>query len=106
VLRGTTDVATYLSQDPGTGLPLLACSGTLCETPVPMNNRDAGRFLRWCGSDTQLVTIPAGSTNAVVVCSGPGAWTLRVGSALNDCSVGNCVATTHSEDVVVTVRVT
>jgi len=45
VLRGTTDVVTpYLSEDPATGSPLLACGGTLCNTPVPMNNRDRGRF--------------------------------------------------------------
>jgi len=103
VLHGSNDVATYLSQEPVTGNTLIACSGTLCETPVPMNGRDYGRFVRWCGDATQPVTIPAGSSSAVVVCQGPSTWTLRVGAALNDCSGTNCVAATHSADVVVDV---
>ena len=49
------------------GSALLACSGTTCETPVPMNTRDYNRFVRWCGSSSQAVTIPAGQSTGVVV---------------------------------------
>jgi hypothetical protein len=103
ILRGTTDVATYLSQDPATGGALLSCSGTLCETPVPMRNRDYGRFVRWCGDSTQAITIPSGTMTGVVTCSGPGAWSIRVAASLNDCTGFNCVPTTHSAPVQVNV---
>ena len=103
ILRGTTDVATYLSEDPATGGALISCTGTLCETPVPMNNRDYGRFVRWCGSNVQPVTIPSGSTTGVVTCLGQGPWSIRVASSLNDCSGVNCVGTTHAGDVEVDV---
>jgi hypothetical protein len=85
-------------------MALSACSDTTCETTVPLNNRDYGRFVRWCGTDSVTVTIPSGQTTGVVVCQGPSAWTLRVASSLNDCSGANCVATTHSEDVEVIVN--
>jgi hypothetical protein len=104
ILHGTTDVATYLSQDPDTGGALLSCSGTLCETPVPLNNRDYGRFVRWCGTDSQAITIPSGSMTGVVTCTGPGGWSIRVAATLNDCSAVNCVPTTHGEDVEVDVN--
>ena len=103
VLHNTTEVSSYVSEDPSTGGALIACTGTLCETPVPLNARDYGRFVRWCGGTSQTVTVPSGSTSAVVVCSGPSSWTLRVGAALNDCSGANCVPTTHSGDVDVNV---
>src|SRR5215212_7312061 len=96
ILHGTTEVASYVSQDPASGGALISCSGVLCETPVPLNNRDYGRFVRWCGADSRMVTVPSGSTTGVVVCSGPSTWTLRVASSLNDCSGTNCVGTTHN----------
>jgi hypothetical protein len=104
VLRGTSDVATYLSQDPTTGGALLSCSGTLCETPVPMSGRDYSRFVRWCGTDSQAITIPSGSMTGVVTCDGPGPWSMRVAATLNDCSGVNCVPTTHDEAVEVDVN--
>jgi hypothetical protein len=103
ILRDTVDVATYVSEDPTTGGALLSCTGTLCDTPVPMNARDYNRFARWCGAASQAVSIPSGSSTGVVVCEGPSSWTLRVASSLNDCSGVTCVATTHSEDVEVNV---
>jgi hypothetical protein len=99
ILHGTNEVASYVSQDPLGGGALIECGAALCETPVPLNNRDYGRFVRWCGDASQTVTIPSGVSSAVVVCDGPSTWTLRVGSALNDCSGTNCVPTTHETDV-------
>jgi hypothetical protein len=104
VLRGTTDVAIYLSQDPVTGGALVSCSGTPCNTPVPMNNRDYGRFVRWCGAASQPITISSGFMTGVVTCTGPGSWSLRVAATLNDCSGFNCVGTTHGSDVQVNVN--
>jgi hypothetical protein len=101
VRHGATTVASYIS-DPA----LVPCSGTVCSNTVPLNNRDYSRFLRWCGADSQVVNIPSGSVNPAVICQGPSSWTLRVSSALNDCSSGtNCVPTTHPDaDVQVTVH--
>jgi hypothetical protein len=104
VLHGTNEVAAYVSEDPTTGGALISCPGTLCTTPVPMNGRDAGRFVRWCGGTTQGVTIPSGQSTAVVVCQGPSSWTLRVASSLNDCGGTNCVLATHGSDVEVVVE--
>jgi hypothetical protein len=76
----------------------------LCSNTVPLNNRDYGRFVRWCGGTSQEVVVPSGSTTGVVICNGPSTWTLRVASSLNDWSGSNCVGTTHSGDVHVTVN--
>jgi hypothetical protein len=99
VRHGANTVASYISSP-----ALVPCSGTVCSNDVPLNNRDYGRFLRWCGAASRVVTIPSGFSSAVVICQGSSSWTLRVGSALNDCSGFNCVATTHGEDVQVTVN--
>ena len=99
VRHGTNTVASYISSP-----ALESCSGTVCSNTVPLNNRDYGRFLRWCGTASQAVNIPSGTSSAVVICQGPSSWTLRVGSALNDCSGASCVPATHGQDVQVTVN--
>ena len=99
VRHGANTVASYISSP-----ALESCSGTVCSNTVPLNNRDYGRFLRWCGAASQVVNIPSGDPSAVVICNGPSSWTLRVGSALNDCSGASCVSATHGADVQVTVN--
>jgi hypothetical protein len=99
ILKGAITTDVYLSDD-GAGHPLIPCTGTFCETTVPMNGGDQARFSKACGDSIVPLTIPAGSTSTVKVCSsGHGPWSVRVAATLNDCSGLNCVATTHAAPV-------
>jgi len=61
------------------------CTGVDCgEVEVDLNNRDKGRFNRWCASNPQpvVITSPAFSDN--VECVGKGPWKLIVLATLLD----------------------
>jgi hypothetical protein len=79
-----------------------ACSTTTCSVNITLSKRDYRRFLRWCGSASHTVTVPAGQTGANDTCAGPSTWTIRVFAILED---SNLDETTHPSDVVVTVNV-
>ena len=79
-----------------------ACSGVTCGPLfLTLNNRDYGRYLRWCGTDTHSPTVLAGNQVATVSCTGPSTWNIEVQAILLDCTSG-CDATTHSADVTTT----
>ncbi len=97
VKHGTNIIAEYNS--------FAACSGVSCgPASLPLGNRDYGRFLRWCGTDTRTATVLAGNEVAnASPCIGPSTWWIEVRVVLLDC-VSGCDAVTHSADVAVTVR--
>ena len=59
----------------------LACG--IVDVDIP-TKRDEGRFLRWCGTDTKVMSIPDTASSVVTNCNpnGNGPWQIRVGSAL------------------------
>jgi hypothetical protein len=79
-----------------------ACSATTCSVTITLSKRDYRRFVRWCGSTSQTVTVPSGQTSAVTSCAGPSTWSIKIFALSED---SNLDLTTHPSDVVVTVNV-
>ena len=76
----------------------VGCDET-CETEHDLNNRDLGRWNRWCPSNPIDITIPAGDSTAQITCQGKGPWEIRIFAQLG---LGQ---DTHGSDVVTTVTV-
>ena len=97
VYRGTTRTASYFR--------VTGCTTTLCEVSLNLNNRDFGRFVKWCGSDRLTLTVTSGtSVEQSVPCLGPSAWSISVEAWLTD--PGNNTLQTHSGDVSINVIAT
>lgn len=79
-----------------------ACDSTACVVTVPVNSRDAGRVLRWCGATTINLTVIANDTGASTECYGSSSWKVRViaGLRLDDVNVAS-----HPSDVGVEIHV-
>jgi hypothetical protein len=91
VHQGDKEVAAY-----GT---TVGCAGDSCTVEVSLNNRDSGRFARWCGGNSVQVSFSPTSWGESVTCAGPSAWSLRVNVLLLD---GDDLAA-HGSGVTVTV---
>jgi hypothetical protein len=78
-----------------------ACNGTYCFVQIPVNNRDTGRVLRWCGDTTVDLLIEANHSGALTECYGSSTWKVRViaGLRIDDENV-----TSHPEDVAVEIQ--
>jgi len=76
ILHGDAEVATYDAT--------ADCSADSCTAAVAMNNRDAGRLARWCGSRSVDVVFSAESFGESVECAGPSSWSARVNVLLLD----------------------
>ena len=76
-------------------------SGTLfCGLNVFLNNRDYGRFIRWCGETNKAVSFSATDTSKFTTCQGPSTWSMLVIGTLFDCDNTGCNATAHGSPVI------
>jgi hypothetical protein len=70
VYHGTKEVSGVYART-GTG-PVPTSIG------ITLNNRDYGRFTRWCGSTGKIVAIPDGFYTKTVACGGSSTWKIEV----------------------------
>jgi hypothetical protein len=80
VYHGNTEVAAYQGQ--------VGCTGTPCTITILVTARDYGRFVRWCGTTEEDVTIPYGYAG-YGYCYGPSTWYISVPVQINATHAGS-----------------
>jgi hypothetical protein len=97
VFHGTKNVGSFFNR--------AACTTESCPVTVTVSRkRDYNRFVRWCGSTTDTVTIPSGESFSRETCFGPSTWRILVRADLLDANFD--FDATHPSAVDVTITVT
>jgi hypothetical protein len=96
VFHGTKNVGSFFNR--------AACTTESCPVTVTLRKRDYHRFVRWCGSTMDTVTVPSGQSSSSDTCAGPSTWEIVVFAGLLDANFEFGV--THPSDVDVTITVT
>lgn len=95
VWHGTDLVASYT----GSAACTPVSNPDACAVSVTMPNRDSGRFNRWCGASSAVVTVWAGLSTNQQVCPGSSSWSVVVTATMYD----GTSSSTYPGDVSVTV---
>ncbi len=103
IVQGEIDVF-HGAKNVGSFFNRTACTTESCSVTVTVSKRQYHRFVRWCGSTMDTVTVPSGqSQSSFDTCAGPSTWEIVVLAALWD---SNIDPATHPSDVAVTISVT